>query len=448
MPTRKYDIQPTILIIIGVTGDLSKRKLIPAVKQILKTVTPGSLRVLGVTRNNLSPEDILGDAEETKTLRSNFDVYQMNLTSVDDYKKLNDYLLAKEKALGIHLQKLFYLSVPPQISLPIVELLGESGIAAGPNTKLLLEKPFGVDLESARDLIAKAKSHFKEDQIYRIDHYLAKEMTQNIVVFREKNSLFRSTWNNNFIESIEIIATEKIGIEGRATFYEQTGALRDLIQSHLLQLAALVLADVSLVEHSDISEARLKALRQISTPQDITRQVIRGQYEGYKDEVGTPHSTVETFVSLTLTSKDPRWENVPIQLTTGKALGKKTTEVRIKYKQESADESNVLVLRIQPNEGIEIELWAKEPGYDNELQKVPLLFSYDNNARLLPEAYERIFMDAIRSDHALFTTSDEVLETWRILDPIQKAWEMDSSDLIYYKPGMMPKIDIDNSVRS
>lgn len=437
---KKYTIQPTILVIIGVTGDLSKRKLLPAVKKILQTVTPGSLRVLGVTRNNLTPEKILGNTKNSTLLKSNFDVYQMNLTSIDDYKKLHTYLLDKEKALGVPLQKLFYLSVPPQISLPIVELLGESGIAAAPHTKLLLEKPFGVDLVSAQELIAQAKSHFAENQIYRIDHYLAKEMTQNLVVFREKNSLFRRTWNTNFIESIDILATEKIGIEGRATFYEQTGALRDLIQSHLLQLAALVLADLTFEKDRDIPQARLKALRQISTPQNIRRHVIRGQYKGYRDEVGTPHSTVETFVSLTLTSKDPRWQNVPIQLTTGKALGGKTTEIRINYRQDSADESNVLILRIQPNEGIEIELWAKEPGYDNELQKVPLKFAYDTDTTLLPEAYERVFMDAIRSDHDLFTTSDEVLETWRILDPIQKAWEMDSSDLLYYEPGVIPVV--------
>jgi glucose-6-phosphate 1-dehydrogenase len=264
---------------------------------------------------------------------------------------------------------------------------------------------------------------------------MAKEMVQNLIVFRQNNSLFRRTWNKEFIESIEIVASEKIDIEGRATFYEQTGALRDLIQSHLLQLAALTLANLRDDGRQSIPFERLKALRAIKTPQNIDKDAMRGQYEGYRADVEIPHSTVETFVSLTLESTDPRWEGVPITLTTGKALDKKTTEIRLKYRQDTAEEANMLTLRIQPNEGIEIDLWAKRPGYESELQKAPLNFSYANHFNTLPEAYERVFMDAIRSDRALFTTSDEVLETWRILEPIQHRWEMDDETLYIYKKG-------------
>ncbi len=439
MAIKKYDIQPTILVVIGVTGDLSKSKLLPAVNQILKVTPPNTLRVLGVTRRDLSVDEILEGVTEADLLRPNFDTYQMSLTDINAYVELRTHLAKLDSTTDAMHQKIIYLSIPPQISLPVVELLGKSGIADLPDTKILLEKPFGTDLESASELVTGTKQHFDEQQIYRIDHYLAKEMTQNLIVFRENNSLFRRTWNKDFIESIEIIASEKIGIEGRATFYEQTGALRDLIQSHLLQLAALVLADITPSPEQNISKARLAALKQLTPPQNIHQQVKRAQYIGYRDEAENQVSTVETFVSLTLYSKDPRWDNVPITLTTGKALGSKFTEIRIKYKQDSADEANMLTLRIQPNEGVEVDLWAKEPGYDNELLKVPLRFTYDNHFTALPEAYERVFMDAIRSNHSLFATSEEVLETWRILDPIQKAWAMDDTDLAFYQPGTQPE---------
>ncbi len=428
---------PTVLIIIGITGDLSKRKLLPAVEQILQTsLAPGSLKVLGVTRQEVSAESILQEVDaETTLLGANFETYQMNLTDVADYRKLNDRLSDIEKSFGEPIQKLFYLSIPPQIAQPIVELLGESGIADEASTKLLLEKPFGIDLDSARDLVKQARRHFEEAQIYRIDHYMAKEMAQNLIVFRQNNSLFRRTWSNDFIESIEIVASEKIGIEGRGAFYEQTGALRDLVQSHLLQLAALTLANLRDDGRQSIPAERLKALRYIKTPQNISKVAMRGQYESYRTEVKNATTTVETFVSLTLESTDPRWEGVPITLTTGKALSEKTTEIRVTYRQDTAEEANRLTLRIQPNEGIEIDLWAKRPGYESELQKVPLSFSYANHFTKLPEAYERVFMDAIRSDRALFTTSDEVLETWRILEPVQHAWDMENDTLHFYKNG-------------
>lgn len=438
MDQKNYSIQPTVLVIVGVTGDLSKRKLLPALEQILKVVNQDIFEVIGITRRKVSSDDILSTLNASDNLASNFSTYQMDLTDVEEYKKLKQHLLKLDEKAGAPLQKLFYLSIPPQISLSVVERLGASGISNLPDTKLLMEKPFGVDLESAEELVENAKTYFNEDQIYRIDHYLAKEMTQNLVVFREHNSLFRSTWSADFIESIEIIASEKIGIEGRAEFYEQTGALRDLVQSHLLQLAALVLADLKSSKSKGVPAARLEALRQIITPQDVGAQAVRAQYSGYREEVANPVTTVETFVSLTLYSSDPRWKDVPIKIVTGKALGVKSTEIRLNYKQESSSEANVLVFHIQPNEGVEIELWAKEPGYGNILQKVPLRFSYENHFTSLPEAYERVFMDALRSDHSLFTTSDEVLQTWRILDPVQRKWAMDDSDLMSYEPGFSP----------
>ncbi|MEO5949183.1 MAG: hypothetical protein ABIP74_02160, partial [Candidatus Saccharimonas sp.] len=186
----------------------------------------------------------------------------------------------------------------------------------------------------------------------------------------------------------------------------------------------------------------LHALQHIITPLDVLKEAKRGQYSTYRDEVKNPHTTVETFVALTLYSEDPRWEGVPIRLITGKALDRKATEIRIKYKQDSQGEANSLILHIQPNEGVEIDLWAKKPGYDRQQEKLALTFAYSNHFTDLPEAYERVFVDAMRSDHSLFTGSDEVLETWRILDPVQRAWEMDSADLMYYQSANMPEITL------
>ena len=437
-------IKPTILIIFGVTGDLSRRKLLPAIEKIAgSSIAPQMLRIVGVTRQQQTAEDVLGRVSgKIDYVREHLEVYSMSLTKLDEYIELREHLDEIEREMGEPAQQLIYLSVPPQISQPIVELLGESGIANTPHTKLLLEKPFGVDLASAKELVAQAKKYFREDQLYRIDHYLAKEMTQNLVVFRQQNSLFKHTWNNQFIDSIEIVASETIGIEGRAEFYEQTGALRDLVQSHLLQLAALTLAELpESLQDGDwecVPTARLQALHDIITPSDIPAQAKRGQYASYRDEVNNPDTTVETFVSLTLFSKDPRWEGVPIRLITGKALDKKTTEIRITYKRDNESEANRLILHIQPNEGVEVDLWAKRPGYDREQDKLSLNFAYSNHFTDLPEAYERVFVDAMRSDHSLFTGSDEVLETWRILDPIQKAWEMDADDLMVYEIGTIP----------
>lgn len=437
-------LPPTILVIIGITGDLSTRKLLPAIEKIVDSgAAPRELKVIGITRREVLAEEVLSSVDgKIDFLRNNLEMYQMDLTSPEGYLKLKSDLEATRSSMGASTQTLFYLSIPPQISHSIITMLGEAGIADLPGTKLLLEKPFGVDLESATELVDHVRSHFTEDQVYRIDHYLAKEMTQNLVVFRESNSLIKRTWNKDFIESIEIVASESIGIEGRAEFYEQTGALRDLIQSHLLQLAALVLADFPTIEWPSIPEQRLLALRQLKAPQDVEADVVRSQYMGYREEVGNPVSFVETFVSVRLFSDDTRWRGVPIRLTSGKAMPEKTTEIRINYRKDRAEEANSLVLHIQPDEGVVLDIWAKQPGYERKLQKFPLSFSYQGHFDELPEAYERVFLDAMKSDHTLFTRSDEVLETWRIIDPIQKYWAMNDS-ISEYAKGRAPELPND-----
>ncbi|MGD0284515.1 MAG: glucose-6-phosphate dehydrogenase, partial [Candidatus Saccharimonadales bacterium] len=346
-------------------------------------------------------------------------------------------------------QVLFYLSVPPQVSQPIVEYLGQAGLAKQKSTKLLLEKPFGTDLISARDFIEHLNKYFSETQIYRIDHYLAKEMAQNLIVFRNENSLFKRTWNNTFIEKIELSLLESIGIESRVNFYEQTGALRDVVQGHLLQLTALTLMD--LPTHGNwqsVPACRMQALQQLSitTSEENIYEVIRGQYQGYRQEVSNNQSSTETFVALKLHSIDPNWLGVPIILTTGKALNETKSEITIHYRKTHEDESDRLILRIQPNEGIEVQLWSKRPGYDRELEKVDMSFAYKENRHELADAYERVLIDAIHSDHSLFTSSDEVEASWQILQPLQNIWEMsDGSDIILYKSGSRPENIVNSS---
>lgn len=433
---------PTILVIVGITGDLSKRKLLPAIEKLAAAdVLPEQFKILGITRREVTARQVV-QAMPADTphgfINSCLEMFQMDLANGQDYKQLAERLDSMSRGMGEDVQRLFYLSVPPQISQPVVKLLGMAGLAKGKHTKLLLEKPFGVDLDSARELINQTKDYFDESQVYRIDHYLAKDMAQNLIVFREDNALFRHTWKNDFIERVDIVASEKIGIEGRAAFYEQTGALRDLVQSHLLQLAALTLMHPP--ESRDlrnICQCRIDALRQLRVPEGKAPSLYlkRGQYQGYRDEVKNANSMVETFVDLTLESTDPLWQGVPIRIVTGKHLSEKATEIRITYKKTEKYESNTLVIRFQPNEGIELKLWTKVPDYEWRVENHSLGLNFKEHFSHSPEAYEQVLLDALKSDQTLFTTSDEVLESWRILQPVQQHWEMHTDDLDLYKPG-------------
>ncbi len=432
-------IKPTILIIVGISGDLSKRKLLPAILSLYRAnQLPEKFRIVGTTRQTLNTDDILehlpADASDVEKafMHEHMTTLQIDMSRVEEYPSLANHLTAIEAEFSSPAQRLFYLSVPPEISSPIVEHLGSSELAKIENTKLLIEKPFGTDLKSAVALVGHINQYFDETQVYRIDHYLAKEMTQNIIIFRGGNSLFKQTWNKDFIESIEIVASESIDIEGRTHFYEQTGAMRDVIQSHLFQLAALTLME--LPEYGDwesVPKYRLAALNALRAPEKVTR----GQYEGYRDDVANQTSMVETFVSMTLYSLDKRWRGVPIILTTGKALAEKLTEIRISYRQQDSRESNQLILRIQPQEAIRVCLWVKRPGFERQLAQTQLSFEYQTDNGTIPDAYEHVFLDAINSNHSLFTTSHEVLTSWRLLQPVQKRWASNSADLTLYPKG-------------
>ena len=414
----------TTLVIFGVSGDLSHRYLLPALAEICQNSDfRAQLKILGLSRREISASEVL--TGKTANLKGQLQTLQLDYEQISEYKKLKN----KIDGLG-SAQAIFYFAVPPEAVLPIVSNLAAAGLNSA-KYRLLMEKPFGNDLASARKLIAETNRCFKEEQVYRIDHYLAKEMAQNIAVFLGSNALFRDVWNNQFIEKIEIVAEESIGIEGRGHFYEQTGALRDIVQSHLLQLTALTLMEPcpDVFDFSMMRSRRLAALKQL---QVTPGSVVEGQYKGYKDEVKNPGSEVETFVSLELQSVDPMWKGVPIQLTTGKRLKQKLTEIRVFFKKSQDAQTNLLRLRVQPKEGIEIDLWVKKPGYDQELQMMPLDFSYQQYYGRLPDAYEQVIVDAVRGRANLFAASGEVLAGWEVLQPVL---DNRSKKLVTYKPG-------------
>ncbi len=415
----------TKLVIFGITGDLASRKLLPALSNIIMSGTFEDVSIIGVSRRHVEAYQVLGDHHDT--LAGTTSMFTMDLADSGEYTRLRDHLDLQDDE-----QALFYLSVPPESSSGIIEGLGAAGLNT-PNVKLLLEKPFGTDLASAREMISHLEEHFTEEQVYRIDHYLAKEMAQNILTFRGRNALFAQVWNNAVIERVDVIALESIDIEGRVGFYEQTGALRDVLQGHLLQLLSLVLLPIP----EDLDWKKLPYCRQIALdhirPADPTR-AVRAQYAGYTTEVGNPASTTETFVSVALESDDPRWRGVTMTLTTGKALDRKKTEIRIHFKKTNEAQSNFLIFRIQPNEGIEIDLVTKKPGYEHAFDDQALKFMYPTGTRL-PDAYEQVLVDAVESRKSLFATSSEVLRAWEIVAPLQAAWQASHHDLRVYQPG-------------
>ncbi len=386
--------------------------MIPALSHVINAGQCGDLSIVGVTRQPAKEFEIVSDS--TGKTCSTTSLFHMDTENIDDYKRLREHLDDGSD------QTLFYLSVPPSAVTDIIKNLGEAGLNTSGH-KLLLEKPFGSDYASAQDVIGQISEYFHEDQIFRIDHYLAKEMAQNIITFRARNAIFANIWNNRHIERIEVVALESIDIEGRANFYEQTGALRDVLQGHLMQLLALTLAPLEggVVDWDQLPTRRLEALNSLDLANP--ERSYRSQYEGYRDEVDNPDSVTETFVSIELKSQLPEWEGVPFALTTGKALSTKKTEVRVHFRRTDETQSNYLRFKIQPNEGIAIDLVTKKPGYEQDVEKQQLSYYYPQDERL-PDAYEQVLIDAINSRKSLFTCSDEVLRAWEIVRPIQESW--------------------------
>lgn len=416
----------TKLVVFGITGDLARRKLLPAMRKIVESKALDHIELIGVSRHEIDIAKIVGEA-----LAPLSKSYLLDVTNPDDYVEFKKYLdLKKDEQLVV------YLSVPPLAATQIADGLGKAKLN-GRNIKILFEKPFGVDYQSAKDMVKRTSRYFDEDQIYRIDHYLAKEMAQNIVAFRSGNAMLRHIWSRQSIECIEILALEKLGVKGRAHFYEQVGALRDLVQGHLIQLLALILMDTpSKLDWSQLPTLRHQSLARL-LPADPKR-TVRAQYASYRDEVDNPISNVETFVSTELYSNSSTWEDVPMRLITGKSLDRKVTEINIYFRASNVEQSNCLSFKIQPDEGVEIDLYTKKPGYDREFEMQKLVFKYPEET-VLPNAYEQVIVDAVLSRKSLFTGSDEILESWRVLQPLLDAWAEDDSSIQTYTNGVSYK---------
>jgi glucose-6-phosphate 1-dehydrogenase len=449
--------KPLILVIFGITGDLAQRKLLPALYQLLKAGDlPEQMHIVGVSRREVTRDDVYSqlatfvsdtvyDKSIEERLKNNTEMVQMDLLNVDAYRELLEYLRHVESSYDEGASRLYYLSIPSQAFTPIIQLLGQTGhnapLASGDAPRLLIEKPFGYDLESARELVGVLNEHFGEGQIYRIDHYVAKETVQNILTFRFQNPLFESVWNNRHIDHISIVAREQLDIEGRANFYEQTGALRDLIQSHLLQLLAITTMDRPTQLESDaIHASKLNLLQAVESiaPDEVDSKTVRGQYEGYRTEANVSDSNTETYASIELNINNEQWKNVPIVLETGKALDAKCTEISIRFSQpdDSLVEQNRLVFRIQPTEGITIRLQTKRPGIKNVTDSADMDFEYAESFNERPaEAYERVIVDAIRGDQTLFASAAEVIRSWEIIENVLERWTRNGDNLRFYAKG-------------
>lgn len=440
-----------VLVIFGITGDLSKRKLLPALYHLLsEDLLPSDTKIIGISRRDIDIDELLGnvelcvldkdnvcDPEGIKKLRQSLESFRLDPLNDDDYQRLKARLSELED--GQRREHLFYMSIPPSAYAPIVEHLASSGLNAG-GSRLLLEKPFGNDLASAEQLITLINQHFTEEQVYRTDHYLAKETAQNMLSFRAENPIFSSLWNSEHIASVRIRAIEQIDIEGRADFYESTGALRDLIQSHLMQLLALTLMDLPTDMSSEqIHRSKQYFLEQLE-PADPA-QSLRAQYIKYRDEVGNQESSTETFVRMQLQHGAERWQGVNLVLETGKSLAAKETSITLEFKTGHDHPSNNLRFEIQPVEGIALDLLVKQPGLDATMRHTSLDFDYQKTFQEDQhiDAYERVLIDAIRADQSLFASSSEVMATWRVIQPVLDSWKDNAAGLKFYAGGAKPE---------
>jgi glucose-6-phosphate 1-dehydrogenase len=452
-----------VLVIFGASGDLTKRKLVPGLYNLAcEGCMNPQFEVLGISRTPMSSEEFRKKTAEaaakSKDTRdfseSGWTDFETRLNylvgNINDpkfYPRLRVRLEEMEKN-GSSPNHLFYVSTPASVAAPIIEGLGAVGLNRRDHgwTRIVLEKPFGRDLESAHALNDVVSGVFDEKTVYRIDHYLGKETVQNILVFRFSNSLFEPVWNRNYIDHVEITAAETVGVESRAAFYEETGALRDMVANHLLQLLALTAMEPPVAFDADsVREQKVQVFRSIRpmSVEDVARFTARGQYgsgmidgkrvPGYRQEPGVnPSSRTETYAAVKFQIENWRWAGVPFYISTGKRLARNLTEIRVHFKPTpqalfantaSVIDPNVITIRIQPDEGISIAFDAKRPGTQVRTVTVQANFSYQASfGSKGPVAYETLLLDSMRGDATLFTRRDEVEAEWRIITPIEEAW--------------------------
>lgn len=443
-------VDPAIIVIFGITGDLAQRKLLPALYHLFRDeLIDDKTIILGITRRDVSTDDMITQVEKSiRTAEDNCDgealakvqsalrMHTMSQVEPAEYQQLKQLLDQIETEKGVCMDRLFYLSIPPQMFEPIVRNLGQQGLNQSCQhgtaaTRLLIEKPFGYNLASAQELLNETGEWFTEEQIFRIDHYVAKDAVQNLLAFREQYQPVEELWNDQHVAKIEITVFEKLDIEGRAVFYEETGALRDFVQSHLLQMLALTTMDLPDADTSQAIHAKRTAALQAIVPireDTISAYAERGQYEGYRDEVKNPDSYTETFARLHLLIPTERWQNTEIILETGKAMSEKTSRIRLSF-----EGSGTLTFHIQPEEFVELT------SPDNALQPLISMVKDFNDSHppntANPLGYERVFLDAIRGDHTWFTTSEEVLSAWKVVTAVVDSWGRNGQGLIVYPKG-------------
>ncbi len=464
-----------VLVIFGASGDLTRRKLVPALFDLACIgCTNPRFEVLGIGRTAMSSQEFRDAMREAVVESGQFDEFRWwpfaqqlhyvpgDINDPAFFPKLAQHLEQMREA-GSSPNHLFYVSIPASLAPPVVLGLGAAGLGRNEKgwARIVLEKPFGRDLESARELNRIVLSVFEETDVYRIDHYLGKETVQNILVFRFGNSMFEPVWNRNYIDYVEITAAETLGVESRAAFYEETGALRDMVANHMLQLLSLTAMEPPVTFDADpVRDEKVKVLQAMPAlaVAEVARNTVRGQYgpgriegkpvPGYRDEPGVARdSVVETYAAVKLQVDNWRWAGVPFFVRAGKRLARQLTEIRVHFKRtpqalftrtpDEQIEPNVITLRIQPKEGISISFAAKRPG--NEMQTLPVQadFSYASAfGRKTPAAYTTLLLDAMRGDATLFTRRDEVEAEWRIVTPIEEAWaELPSPSFPSYAAG-------------
>jgi len=466
---------PSGLVIFGVTGDLSRKKLMPAVYDLAnRGLLPPGFALVGLARRDWEDEDfaeVVHDAVK-KYARTPFDedVWAQlaqgirfvqgefdDASAFEDLKQTIEDLDRDRGTMGNHA---FYLSIPPKSFPQVTEQLRNSGLAEqqdGQWRRVVIEKPFGSDLVTARELNAVVESVFPPDSVFRIDHYLGKETVQNILALRFANQLYEPIWNANYVDHVQITMAEDVGVGGRAGYYDGIGAARDVIQNHLLQLLALTAMEEPVsFDAADLRAEKEKVLSAVRLPKDLGKHTARGQYSGgwsggekvvgFLEEEGmNPQSTTETFAAIRLDIGTRRWAGVPFYLRTGKRLGRRVTEIAVVFKrapqylfaesQTSALGQNALVIRVQPDEGVTIRFGSKVPGAGMQVRDVTMDFGYGHAfTEASPEAYERLILDVLLGDPPLFPRHEEVELSWKILDPIEEYWAKQGQPE-QYRPG-------------